>query len=75
MIANLEGTPSQIRVTNLPDRVQAKILDETNALEAMKSPEQFRQQSGQMLETEAWLLEIRNETLRYRAYRYHRSIK
>ena len=52
LVANLERTQTNIRVTGLSDQVWVKKLDEMNTMEAMQSPEEFRQQPGQKLKTE-----------------------
>ena len=58
MITNLENIPNQIQLENLSARVQLKILDETTVLEAMQSPEKFRQQAGEIINTQKGCLAI-----------------
>ena len=58
LIANLGVTKQTVRVRNLPEHVQVRRLDETNAEEAMLAPEVFRAQEGELLETSAGELEL-----------------
>jgi hypothetical protein len=67
LVANLEGAPVQIQVIGLPAQVQVRIIDATNALQAMQSPTRFRQQPGEKRSTEAGSL-----TLAIKPYAYLR---
>jgi hypothetical protein len=58
LLANLSPQPQQVTVRNLGQRVRVRVLDETNALDAVRSPEDFRGQAGQLLATSAGALEL-----------------
>jgi D-apionolactonase len=47
LLANLSAEPQRVVLPNLSGRVRVRYLDETNAVEAMRSPEKFRQQEGE----------------------------
>jgi hypothetical protein len=50
LVANLTPDPQQVRVEGLPDDVYIlRVLDETNAEEAMRSPQVFRARPGEQL--------------------------
>jgi hypothetical protein len=46
LLANLSGEPQRVRLADLGEAVWVKALDETNAEQAMRSPEEFRLQPG-----------------------------
>jgi len=58
LLANLSPQPQQVTVRNLGQRVRVRVLDETNALDAVRSPEDFRGQAGQLLATSAGALDL-----------------
>jgi D-apionolactonase len=47
LLANLSAEPQRVVLHNLNGPVQVRYLDETNAIEAMRSPEEFRQEEGE----------------------------
>jgi hypothetical protein len=61
MLANLSPEPQSVRVTgaNLGRSVRVRLLDETNAEQAMLSPEQFRAERGEWAQTSQDELELR----------------
>jgi hypothetical protein len=58
LLANLSPEPQHVIVSNLSQRVRVRHLDETNAEEAMRSPEDFRSQAGELHETSSGALEL-----------------
>lgn len=42
LLANVTDSPQQVTVTDLPAQVQVRLLDETNAKQAMQTPEEWR---------------------------------
>ena len=58
ILANLSGEAQRVMVRNLGQQVRVHRLDETNAEEAMMSPERFRAQAGERLETHAGALKL-----------------
>ena len=52
ILANLTGEPQAVRVQGLGARVRVRSLDERNAEDAMRWPERFRAQEGDLLETD-----------------------
>lgn len=61
LLANLSPEPQSVRVTgaNLGRSVRVRFLDETNAEQAMLSPEQFRAEMGEGAQTSQDELELR----------------
>jgi hypothetical protein len=61
LLANLSPEPQSVRVTgaNLGRSVRVRFLDETNAEQAMLSPEQFRAEMGEGAQTSQGELELR----------------
>jgi len=61
LLANLSPEPQSVRVTgaNLARSVRVRFLDETNAEQAMLSPEQFRAEMGEGAQTSPDELELR----------------
>ena len=61
LLANLSPEPQSVRVTgaNLARSVRVRFLDETNAEQAMLSPEQFRAEMGEWAQTSQDELELR----------------
>jgi hypothetical protein len=49
LLANLTNQPQVARVLRLGDRGRLRQLDETNALQAMTAPEEFRRQPGEVI--------------------------
>jgi hypothetical protein len=58
LLANLSPEPQHVIVSNLSQRVRVRHLDETNAEEAMRSPEDYRSQAGELQETTSGALEL-----------------
>ncbi len=58
LLANLTPEPQQVNVQNLTDTVQVRHLNETNAQTAMASPETFRAETGELLQTTNNTLEL-----------------
>jgi hypothetical protein len=58
LLANLSPEPQHVIVSNLSQRVRVRHLDETNAEEAMRSPEDFRSQAGELQETSSGALKL-----------------
>ncbi len=58
ILANLSPEPQQVTVQNLGRRVRVRRLNETNAEEAMLSPEDFRAGEGETLQTSGGVLEL-----------------
>jgi len=58
VLANLTLQPQRVMVQNLSERVRVRHLNETNAEEAMVSPEAFRSQAGELLQTSAGTLDL-----------------
>jgi hypothetical protein len=52
LIANLTSEAQVVRIQNLPEIVEYKVLDETNALKAMCEPLAFRSEVGQTMDTD-----------------------
>ena len=61
LLANLSPEPQSVQVTgaNLARSVRVRFLDETNAEQAMLSPEQFRAEMGEWAQTSQDELELR----------------
>ena len=53
LFANLTPNSQRISVGNLPENVRVRRLDETNAHTAMTSPETFRAETGELVQTNA----------------------
>ena len=51
LLSNMTGEPQRVVVENLGDSVRVRRLDETNALEAMRAPEAFRDRDGGIRKT------------------------
>lgn len=58
ILANLSPQPQQVTAHNLSRHVRVRCLDETNAEEAMRSPEDFRSQEGELREPASGRLEL-----------------
>jgi hypothetical protein len=58
VVANMTPEPQRVQVCNLGPQVVSRRLDETSVLEAMQSPEDFRQSPGETLVTRAGVLEL-----------------
>jgi hypothetical protein len=58
LLANLSPEPQHVTVTNLSQHVRVRHLDETNAEDAMRAPEEFRAQAGELRETTSGALEL-----------------
>ncbi|MYE88743.1 hypothetical protein F4X33_07100 [Candidatus Poribacteria bacterium] len=58
LLANLTPEPQQVNVQNLSDTVRVRHLNETNAHDAMASPETFRAETGELLQTTNNTLEL-----------------
>jgi hypothetical protein len=58
LLANVSPQPRRVRVLGLPERVQVRRLDETNAARAMQAPEEFRRQAPEELQTSQGQLEL-----------------
>ena len=58
MLANLTPDSQQVRVENLAGAVRVLRLDETNAQAVMASPEVFRVETGELLQTTNGTLEL-----------------
>ena len=58
LLANLIPEPQQVNVQNLTETVWIRRLDETNAQTAMASPETFRAETGELLQTINGTLEL-----------------
>ena len=58
LLANLTSDSQQVRVGNLTGTVRVRHLDETNAQYAMKSPEAFRAETGELVEDAEGTLEL-----------------
>jgi len=67
LLANMTDGPREVAVENLGENVRVRRLDETNALEAMRAPEAFRAQEGDVRETRRG--ELRLELLPYATVR------
>jgi hypothetical protein len=58
LLANLSPEPQHVTVTNLSQHVRVRHLDETNAEDAMRAPEEFRARAGELCETTSGALEL-----------------
>ena len=58
LLANLTPDSQQVRVQDLAETVRIRHLDETNARDAMASPEAFREETGELLQTTNGTLEL-----------------
>ena len=58
LLANLTSDPQQVRVQSLTETVRVRCLNETNAQTAMTSPEIFREERGELLQTTTGTLEL-----------------
>ena len=58
LFANLTPDSQQVRVQDLAETVRIRHLDETNARDAMASPEAFREETGELLQTTNGTLEL-----------------
>lgn len=58
LLANLIPDPQQVNVENLADTVRVRHLNETNAHDAMASPETFRAETGALLQPNNGTLEL-----------------
>jgi hypothetical protein len=58
LLANLSAEPQQIRVSDLSGRVWVRRLDERNAEDVMRSPEAFRAEKGELVQTARGVLEL-----------------
>jgi hypothetical protein len=48
ILANLSAEVQHVTISNLPAQVRVRLLDETNVLAAMQSPDEFRRQAGDL---------------------------
>jgi hypothetical protein len=51
LVANLTCEAQDVNIKELPDTVEQRLLDETNALKAMKEPLAFRSEGAQTMDT------------------------
>jgi hypothetical protein len=58
LLANLGAEPQRVRVGDLSGRVWVRLLDEGNAEDAMRSPEAFRAEKGELVRTAGGVLEL-----------------
>jgi hypothetical protein len=58
LVANLTDKAQDVKIKGLPDTVEQRFLDETNALQAMKEPLAFRSE-GQIMDTDDGELSVR----------------
>jgi hypothetical protein len=58
LLANLSPELQHVILNNLGQRVRVRHLDETNAEEARRSPEDYRSQAGELQETTSGALEL-----------------
>lgn len=58
MLANLTNQPQTVTVDDLGNQVRVRMLDATNAEAAMRAPETFRRQTGELRSTVNGLLEV-----------------
>ena len=58
LLANLIPEPQQVRVQNLTGTVRVRYLNETNVQYAMASPETFRAEKGELVQTTEGTLEL-----------------
>jgi hypothetical protein len=58
ILANLSPDAQQVTVRNLGERVRLRGLDETNAEQAMQTPEEFREKEGETRQTTSGTLEV-----------------
>lgn len=59
ILANLSATLQQVRLQNISTYVRVRYLNETNAEAAMRSPETFRDQTGEHMQTSAGALTLK----------------
>jgi hypothetical protein len=57
ILANMSPEAKQIQVRNVGARVRVRRLDENNAEEAMRSPESFQAEEGELIETASGALD------------------
>jgi hypothetical protein len=58
LLANLTAQPQLVTVREVGARVSLRVLDESNAIEAMQSPEAFRTRQGEWVTTPGGILEL-----------------
>lgn len=58
LLANFTNCPQTVLVNQLSAQVSVRYLDETNVLEAMRSPEIFRQQGHKLIQTQLGTLKL-----------------
>jgi hypothetical protein len=58
LLANVTDTPQQVAVAGLPAGVQVRLLDETNAEQAMQAPEEWRGEGSANYATVAGVLTL-----------------
>lgn len=58
LLANLTAEPRKVTLPNLGARATLRVLDERNVEQAMQSPEEFRAEAGQPVETGDGALEL-----------------
>jgi hypothetical protein len=58
VLANLSPEAQQVRVQNLSQGVRVRHLNEANAEAAMSSPEDFRAEEGESMQTTGGALEL-----------------
>ena len=59
LVANLTGETQELKIKSGTGRARVRMLDETNAEEAMRSPETFRAQTGVEQESVAGKIELK----------------
>lgn len=59
LLANLTAEAQEVTVRGLGARTLVRALDETNAVEAMRSPEEFRARAGDARQTAGDALDVR----------------
>ncbi len=58
LLANYSGQPQRVHIANLMPSLSARWLDETNLIQAMQAPEEYRQAAEKPLETKDGALEL-----------------
>ena len=58
LLANLSAEPQQVTVRDLAASVRVRHLNETNVQDAMRTPEAFRAEAGELLQTAGGTLEL-----------------
>ena len=58
MVANMTAEPQTVRICNLGAKIKLRWLDETNAIQAMQSPEEYRSKAGEPCATQEGAVEL-----------------